>query len=139
MGVTGSICHWRPLSCLALSQRVAHVSASALMQPRPMLNISARSGTRPTSSRLAEKVSAREGLPAARRSKRHDAARSSQRAWREELLDAEGKIEGPANEPLLSELPVLGREQQSGRAETRHGHVHALGRSKNTRSRCGAV
>ena len=69
----------------------------------------------------------------------HDAARSSQRAWREELLDAEGKIEGPASEPLLSELPVLGREQQSGRAETRHGHVHALGRSKNTRSRCGAV
>ena len=35
----------------------------------------------------------------------HDAARSSQRAWREELLDAEGKIEGPASEPLLSELP----------------------------------
>ena len=69
MGVTGSICHWRPLSCLALTQRVAHVSASALMQPRPMLNISARSGTRPTSSRLAEKGSAREGLPAARRSK----------------------------------------------------------------------
>ena len=58
----------------------------------------------------------------------HDAARSSQRAWREELLDAEGKIEGPANEPLLSELPVLGREQQSGRAETRH--VHAWGARK---------
>ena len=69
----------------------------------------------------------------------HDAARSSQRAWREELLDAEGKIEGPASEPLLSELPVLGRAQRSGRAEKRHGHVHALGRSKNTRSRCGAV
>ena len=69
----------------------------------------------------------------------HDAARSSQRAWREELLDAEGKMEGPASEPLLSELPVLGRAQRSGRAETRHGHVHALGRSKNTRSRCGAV
>ena len=109
------------------------------MQPRPMLNISARSGTRPTSSRLAEKVSARVGLPAASALEEHDAARSSQRAWREELLDAEGKIEGPANEPLLSELPVLGRAQRSGRAEKRHGHVHALGRSKNTRSRCGAV
>ena len=54
-------------------------------------------------------------------------------------IDAEGKIEGPANEPLLSELPVLGREQRSGRAEKRHGHVHALGRSKSTRSRCDAV
>ena len=66
-GVTGSIRHWQPLSCRQLTQRVAHVSASALMQPRPMLNISARSGTRPTSSRLAGKVSAHEGLPAARR------------------------------------------------------------------------
>jgi len=56
---------------------------------------------------------------------RRPAARSSQRAWREELLDAEGSIEGATSEPLLSELPVLGRGQRSGRAETRHGHVHA--------------
>lgn len=42
------------------------------------------------------------------------------------LLDAEGNIEGATSEPLVSQLPVLGRGQRSGRAETRHGHVHAL-------------
>ena len=69
----------------------------------------------------------------------HDAARSSPRAWRGGLLEAEGMIEGPASEPLLRDLPVLGRVQQIGRASTRPGHVHALGRANNTRSRCGAV
>ena len=51
-----------------------------------------------------------------------DAARSSQRAWREELEQVEDEMEGLVSAPLVSDLPVIGKEARGaggGKGEKR--------------------
>ena len=63
-------------------------------------------------ARASEEREVRAKELAEKRKKERDAACDSQRAWREELHDAEGEIEGLASERSVADLPVVGRERR---------------------------
>ena len=64
-------------------------------------------------ARAAEEREDRAKVLAAKRLKERDAARESERAWREESHQFEDEMEGLASEPIVADLPAIGKESRA--------------------------